>query len=104
LIDEDASLAKIEEETFAECLSLRSFEIPMNVEEIGRDCFSKCVRLSRLRFCSGESLKKIVGGLTLVEAVKQIGFDEISNEFKIEVNHSGMTVDFPLLNDANSHL
>jgi hypothetical protein len=60
-MQEHAILARIEREAFAECRSLQSFSVPQKVEEIGPKCFCNCVRLSGLKFCRGESLKKIVG-------------------------------------------
>jgi hypothetical protein len=95
LMTEDANLVGIGKAAFAGCCSLRSFGIPRNVHRIGSDCFNGCCPLHRLRFGSGESVKKIVGDRTLDEALDHFGFNQISCLFRIEVNHSGSDLDFP---------
>jgi hypothetical protein len=48
-----------------------------------------------LIFESGLSLKKIIGGRTLDEALKHIGLADISSLFEIEMNEEGVDLDFP---------
>jgi hypothetical protein len=106
-LDENGLLFRIGQEAFVGCRSLPSFDIPRNVGEIGRNCFINCIRLSSLKFFSGESLKRFVGDLTLDEALETIGFDEISNAFSIEVDDGGTDFEFPgwsWIDDGDSHL
>jgi hypothetical protein len=95
LIDEDANLVRVGKEAFSDCYSLRSFYVPKSVEGIGSNCFSGCGPLYRLKFASGESLKKIVGDLTLVEARRGFGFNDISSLFRIELNQGAGDLTFP---------
>jgi hypothetical protein len=50
--------------------------------------------MRRLKFGSGEALKKIVGDAMLDEALDDIGFSEISSLFRIEVNQGGEKLGF----------
>jgi hypothetical protein len=93
--DKDAMLARIGEEAFAGCCSLRSFYVPKKVERIGENCFKKCPSLSRLKFGSGDTLKKIVRDRTLDEALEHFGFTEISSLFRIEVEDDVSDFSFP---------
>jgi hypothetical protein len=107
LLDEDASLVRIGRAAFAECLSLRFFHIPSRVESIGQNCFKDCSALSRLRFYCGNSLKELVGGVTLDTALTNFGFDAISSIFILEVTETGTYLDFPgwsSVFDEDSHL
>jgi hypothetical protein len=106
-IHKDAMLVRIGEEAFAGCCCLRSFYVPRNVEGIGENCFTKCLSLSRLKFGSGEALKRIVRDLTLNEVLDNLGFTDISNLFRIEVDEDGSDLEFPgwvPVADGNSHL
>jgi hypothetical protein len=77
-IHKDAILVKIGQEAFAGCSSsLRAFYVPKTVEGIGADCFDKCLSLSRLKFGSGDALKRITGVRTLDEALEHLGVTEI---------------------------
>jgi hypothetical protein len=95
LLAENAHLVRIEKEAFSECCSLRSFCIPGSIEVIGETCFSECVSLRRLRFASGESLKRLMGACTLNEALDNFGFDEIMSLIKIEIEAGRVPFDFP---------
>jgi hypothetical protein len=109
LLDENGLLFRIGNEAFAECRSLASFDIPRNVEAIGRNCFINCIRLSWLKFFKGESLKQIVGDVTVDEALENIGFTELSNALKIEISDiddGGAPFEFggwSLINDEDSY-
>jgi hypothetical protein len=94
-IDENANLVRIGKEAFADCRSLRSFYVPKNVDGIGDDCFRGCGSLCTLRFGSGESLSRILGGLTLDERLGNIGFNEISRLFRIEMDPGEVDLEFP---------
>jgi hypothetical protein len=62
---------------------------------------------SGLKFCCCESLKTIVGDVTLDEALENIGFIEISTAFKIEIEQNGTDFEFSgwsLVADEYSHL
>jgi hypothetical protein len=48
-----------------------------------------------LIFGSGESLKHLVGDLTLDEALEHIGFADMSSLFEIVVNHERVDFVFP---------
>jgi hypothetical protein len=94
-IDENAMLVVIENEAFAGCHSLTSFVVPRRVQAIGLNCFGECVCLHRLMFESAESLKKVVGDVALDDRLGSIGLGEISNAFRIKVNHPGGELEFP---------
>jgi hypothetical protein len=94
LMEEDANLVMIGKEAFADCCSLKSFHVSRSVERIGEGCFGGCGPLRQLRFRSLASLKKIVGDFTLDEALENIGFDEISSLFRIEVEDGGADFEF----------
>jgi hypothetical protein len=107
LIDESSRLMLIGQDAFAKCVSLQSFAIPRNVERIGPGCFSKCMRLSGLKFSSVDCLKKIVGDVPPLDALGTLGFNEISREFKIELDGSEVDFDFPgwsWTDEEDSHL
>jgi hypothetical protein len=76
-VDRNALLVRMGEEAFAGCSCLRSFYVPKTVEEIGENCFKKCCSLFRLRFGSGDALKRIVRDTTLDEALEHLGVTEI---------------------------
>jgi hypothetical protein len=107
VIAENAALGQIERGTFSECDSLRSFSIPKSVEAISEDCFKKCCSLHRLKFFSGESLKKLIGDFMLADALENFGFDDKSNLLRIEIDDGGAHSDFPgwsSFADENLHL
>jgi hypothetical protein len=106
-IPKDAILTAIGEEAFSGCSCLRSFYVPKSVESLGENCFTKCSSLSRLKFGSGETLKKIVGDATLHEALEYLGVADVTNLFRIEVEEDGGDLSFPgwiPVADASSHL
>jgi hypothetical protein len=106
-IHKGAVLATIGQEAFAGCSCLRSFYVPKNAERIGENCFKKCPSLFRLRFGSGDTLKKIVRDLALDEALEHLGIPGISPIFRIEVEQDGNDLVFPgwiPVTDENSHL
>jgi hypothetical protein len=106
-VDDVAILTKIGEEVFTGCSCLRSFYIPKNVERIGENCFKQCPSLFRLKFGSGDTLKKIVGAKTLDEALEHLGIPGIARIFRIEVEQDGTDLVFPgsiPVADDNSHL
>jgi hypothetical protein len=94
-VTENARLAKIGKESFGECSCLRNFRFPKGVEGIGKNCFNKCISLQMLKFESAESLRNVVGDMTLDEALKYVGFAHISSVFKIEVDHGPVELEFP---------
>jgi hypothetical protein len=107
LIAESANLRRIGKEAFAGCQSLRLFYISRSLKAIGENCFSNCVSLRRLRLVSGETLKRLIGDLTLDEALDNFGFDEIMSLLKIEIEGGGGHSDFPgwsSVVDEGSHL
>jgi hypothetical protein len=69
-MDQKAMLVRIGDEAFAGCSSLRSFYVPRTVEAIGENCFKKCPYVYRLRFGSGDTLKRIMNGMRLDEALE----------------------------------
>jgi hypothetical protein len=94
-VPEDAILRKIGDEAFAGCTCLKFFYFPKNVESIGKNCFQKCPSLSRLRFGSGDTLKRIVGDTALDEALEHLGFSDIWGLFRIEVEEDVSDLSFP---------
>jgi hypothetical protein len=88
-------LVKIGEEAFAGCSCLRSFYVPKSVEKIGENCFRECPSLSRLKFGSGDTLRRIVRDRTLAEAMEHLGFTETSSLFRIEVEEAGSDLALP---------
>jgi hypothetical protein len=107
VIDECSSLVRIGKWAFAECCSLRSFDIPQTVDEIGASCFEGCAPLDRLRFGSGDRLKKFVGDFALDEWLENIGFSDISSVFRLEIDDCGTGLEFRgwfLVDDETSHL
>jgi hypothetical protein len=106
-IHKDAILTTIGQEAFAGCCCLRSFYVPKKVEGMGENCFKGCSSLSRLKFGSGETLKRFVREMTLDEALESLGFTVISSLFRIEVEDAGSDLSFlgwiPVA-DASSHL
>jgi hypothetical protein len=106
-VAETANLVRIEKEAFSECRSLRSFSITRNIEFIGENCFKKCFSLRRLRFVSGESLKKLMGDSTIDDVLETVGLGEISILMKVEIKDDEMTVDDgggSSVRDPSSHL
>jgi hypothetical protein len=106
-IHKDAILAAIGQEAFAGCSCLRSLYIPKTVERIDENCFKKCPSLFRLRFGSGEALKRIVSDLAVDEALEHLGFTNIWGLFQIEVEEDGSDLSFPgwiSVADKSSHL
>jgi hypothetical protein len=95
VVAENAKLQRIEKEVFSGCSSLRSFDIPLNIELIGENCFQKCHSLRRLGFASRDSLKRLVGDSMLDEVLETFGLDEISGLFRIEIDDGGVSFDFP---------
>jgi hypothetical protein len=98
---------RIENDNFAQCRSLRSFEVPSWVEVIGHNCFEQCGSLIRHRFRSGETLKNIDGAFTLDESLEDIGFSEISSLFIIEVDDRAPELEFSglvFVTDGAAHL
>jgi hypothetical protein len=107
VISEDSHIVRIEKKAFAKCRSLRSFDFPGTVEEIAEKCFSGCYPLHRLRFWSGEVVRKIIGDVTLDEALEKLGFRDMSSIFRIEVDVGGADFAFPgwsSVRDGDSHL
>jgi hypothetical protein len=94
MMDENASLVRIERAAFAKCTSLRFFDIPMKVESIGHNCFKKCFPLSQLKFASGDSLRKVVGEMGLDEAMYHFGLNETSSVLSIEIGRGGVNLEF----------
>jgi hypothetical protein len=106
-VHKDAHLTKIGQEAFAGCSCLRSFSVPKKVEGVGAKCFAECPSLSRLKFGSGATLKRILRDRTLDEALEDLGFIEISGLFRIEVEEDGSDLSFPgwiRVPGASSHL
>jgi hypothetical protein len=106
-IHENAMLLRIGNEAFAGCICLRSFYFPKKVERIGENCFGNCRSLSRLRFGSRDTLRKIVRDAALNESLEYLGFTEISHRFRIEVEDDGWDLSFPgwiSVADEGSHL
>jgi hypothetical protein len=96
LINENSNLVEIGEEAFAGCYCLRSFYVPKNVARIGANCFKECLSLFRLKFGSGDTLRRIVRDLTLDEALYDLGIIEISSLFGIEIDDDCSDLSFPL--------
>jgi hypothetical protein len=94
-IHRNAILVKIGREAFARCFCLRSFYVPKTLEGMGENCFEHCSSLSRLKFGSGDTLKKIVRARTLDEALEHLGFTEISSLFRIEAEDDVTDLSFP---------
>jgi hypothetical protein len=92
-VHENAMLVRIGKEAFAGCSCLRSFYVPKNVERIGEGCFKKCPSLFRLKFGSGETLKRIVSDRTLDEALEYLGVTETLCLLRIEVEDDGAEVE-----------
>jgi hypothetical protein len=95
LIDKDAVLVQIGEKAFAHCHALRSFYVPRSVAGIGKKCFKRCYYLRQLNFGSGGSLKRIVGEVTLNDALEIFGFSDTTALLKIKVNEHGGDLEFP---------
>jgi hypothetical protein len=91
----EAILTKIEQEAFAGWISLRLSYVPKSVQRIGENCFRECPSLSRLRFGSEDTLKRIMGDTTLDEALKYLGFTEISSLIGMEVEEDVFDLSFP---------
>jgi hypothetical protein len=107
LIGENGLLGRIGNETFSECHSLRSFCIPKSVEAIGENCFNNCRSLYRLSFVTSESVKQFVGDRTLDEALENIGLDEFTGLFQIEIDDGWVNCEFPgwsSIDGEDSHL
>jgi hypothetical protein len=94
-MNEDANLVEIGNEAFADCCSLRSFDVPRRVARIGHNSFGGCCCIRQLKFRSGESLKNTVGEMTLDDALEGFGFGEISSLFRIEIDYVGVDLEFP---------
>jgi hypothetical protein len=106
-IAKDAILVRIGDEAFSGCICLRSFYVPKHVEGMGANCFTECRSLSGLQFGSGDTLKSLVSDLTLDEALKHLGFSEITRQFRIEVDDDVSDLSFPgwiSVADESSHL
>jgi hypothetical protein len=86
LMDRESSLVTIGARAFANCTSLRSFSIPRQVAGIGSECFTGCIYLSRLEFMSSESLKRVIGDLSLDCALDTFAVNSRSGLFRIDVN------------------
>jgi hypothetical protein len=95
LMAEDAVLVKIGKETFADCCSLRSFYFAKTVGEVGENCFIRCGPLHLLIFGSGVSLREVLVDVTLDEWLENLGFSDVTNFLKIEVNQAEVDVNFP---------
>jgi hypothetical protein len=95
MLAENAHLSGIYTVAFSQCCSLRSFYIPLSVEVVDENCFQQCRSLRRLRFVSGELLKRFVSDSTLDEALESLGFDQISRLFRVEIDDGVLSVDFP---------
>jgi hypothetical protein len=83
---EELSLVTIGAKAFAKCTSLRSFDIPGGVSEIGSNCFDKYLYLDQLKFVSSESLKQIVDDRLLDDVLYEFGVHINSSFFRIDVN------------------
>jgi hypothetical protein len=59
------------------------------VESIGHNCFAKAGVLSQLKFGSGDSLRRVVGQMSLDAALEHLGFSETTSLFRIEVTQGG---------------
>jgi hypothetical protein len=94
-IHKDGIHVRIGREAFTGCSCLRSFYVPKTVEVIGENGFKKCPSLFRLKFGSGDTLKRIVRDMTLDEALEHLGFTEIWGQFRIEVDDNGSDLSFP---------
>jgi hypothetical protein len=106
-IHEEAILTKIGQGAFAGCSCLKSFYVPKNVERMGENCFKQCPSLFRLKFGSGDTLKKLVRDRTLDESLEHHGIPGISRIFRIEVGEDATDLVFPgwiPVADDNSHL
>jgi hypothetical protein len=53
-----------------------------------------------VRFGSGDSIKKVVGEMTLDEALEHFGFNDISSVFMIEVTEGGVDLKLPGLSSV----
>jgi hypothetical protein len=94
LIAENSNLVEISPEAFSECCSLRSFCIGSRVQVIGKNCFGNCGSLHRLKFESGESLRKFVGSSTLTDVLETIGLGDLSSLLIIELEDERMPFEF----------
>jgi hypothetical protein len=94
VIEDNAALVGIGEESFAECHCLRSLYVPRGVEAIGVNSFRRCASLLRLKFESCESLKKVVSDMTLDQFLKHLGFAHVSSVFKLEIDGGIMESDW----------
>jgi hypothetical protein len=106
-IHKDAILVKIGMKAFAGCCCLRSFYVPRTVDRIGENCFKKCSSLSRLKFGSGDTLKRFANDMTLDEALEHLGVSEISRLFRVEAEDDDFDLSFPgwiSAADEGSHL
>jgi hypothetical protein len=107
VVEENAKLVRIEEEAFSGCCLLRAFSIPRSVGFIGENCFEGCVSLRRLRFVSGESLKRLMRDSTLDDLLETVGLGEISILMKIEMEDDEIPVDiggWSSVRDPSSYL
>jgi hypothetical protein len=95
LITQNSKLVTIGAEAFANCTSLRSFDIPPAVGEIGSNCFSECIYLYRLKFWTSESLKRVFGELSVDEVLEGIGLITTSSLLRIDVEDGGEELQFP---------
>jgi hypothetical protein len=95
MIAKDSSLVTIGANAFAQCTSLRLFSIPRQVREIGSNSFNGCIHLSRVRFSSSASLKRIVGHRSLDATLNKLAASGSSHLFRIEVDDGGMELNLP---------
>jgi hypothetical protein len=94
-MSKDSSVIGTSARAFRRCTSLRSFGVPSRVGEIGSNCFTQCLHLSRITFASSESLKRVISDHSLDDAWDRFGFRVTSSPFRVEVDHGGVELKFP---------
>jgi hypothetical protein len=106
-MNESVNPVMIGNERFSECRCLRSFEVESGIERTGGKCFEKCCSLHMLTFQSPESLRKVLGDLTVDQALEHLGLTQISTVFKIDLGPGPVELVFPgsvSVVDESSHL